>query len=106
MFWFSLFHELGHIVNGNVSRVADYIDAKQGVDSEKEKKADDFARASLLDPSSYEVFLNKGDYSYQSIKDYSISQGVPSYIVIGRLQKDRIIPKDRFNKYKISYSWK
>ena len=43
-FWFSLFHELGHVVNGDVVRAGFIDDAS---DVEKELRADQFARAAL-----------------------------------------------------------
>ena len=43
-FWFSLFHELGHIVNGDVVRAGFIDDAS---DIEKETRADEFAKKAL-----------------------------------------------------------
>ena len=43
-FWFSIFHELGHIVNGDVVRVGFIDDAS---DIEKEERADQFAKTAL-----------------------------------------------------------
>ncbi len=44
-FWFSLFHEIGHIVNGDVGKAARFID--HGCDCEKEAAADAFAEKML-----------------------------------------------------------
>lgn len=105
IFWFSLFHELGHIVNGDVSKVGNFIDAQYTKDIEKETAADLFASSSLLSPKSYERFVRAGSYTYASIKEYAQTQGVPPYVVIGRLQKDRIIPWTWYQKYKPRYKW-
>ena len=44
-FWFSLFHELGHIVNGDVGKTTKFID--DGSDWNKEELADKFAKEKM-----------------------------------------------------------
>lgn len=105
IFWFSLFHELGHIVNGDVAKTGSYVDLQNPDDKRKEKAADEFARHALLEQKSYDHFVEKGEYSYNSIKEYAQTQNVPTYIVIGRLQKDEIIPREKYSKYKPRYKW-
>ena len=105
IFWFSLFHELGHIVNGDVSKAGTFIDAQYSRDEKKETAADLFASRALLKQEKYENFLKRGDYSYASIKAFSQTQDVPPYIVIGRLQKEGIIPWTYYQRYKLRYKW-
>ena len=105
IFWFSLFHELGHIVNGDVSKVGSYIDAEYSKDEKKEDAADSFASCRLLDQKSYERFVRAGSYSYASIKEYAQTQAVPPYVVIGRLQKEERIPWTWHQKHKLRYKW-
>ena len=64
IFWFSLFHEIGHIVNGDISKVGTYIDidAIEENDKAKEDAADMFARNALLDATDYKIFLANGDF--------------------------------------------
>jgi len=56
-FWMSLFHELGHIVNGDVGKNAGYIDS--GEDERKEAAADAFARDMLISRRDYRVFVEQ-----------------------------------------------
>ena len=105
IFWFSLFHELGHIVNGDVSKVGSFIDAQYSKDSQREKAADAFASGVLLEQKSYEQFVEKGTFSYTAIREYAQTQSVPPYVVIGRLQKEEIIPWTWYQKYKLRYKW-
>ena len=104
-FWFSLFHELGHIVNGDITKTGSFIDAQYAKDKKRESAADYFASNSLLEHTSYEHFLERGSFTYTSIQKYAKTQNVPSYVVIGRLQHDGIIPWDRYQKYKLRYKW-
>lgn len=105
IFWFSLFHELGHIVNGDITKGNKFIDGLNSADDERERNADAFARDALLEPKSYSTFLAVQDFSYGSISRYATTQGVKPYIVIGRLQKEGYIPYNRFSRYKVRYKW-
>ena len=51
-FWFSLFHEIGHIVNGDLGKSGPYVDGLKPRPGEKETLADDFARQCLGNVSS------------------------------------------------------
>lgn len=103
IFWFSLFHELGHIVNGDLSHLNSFIDADDG--SDREAAADKFAASKLLDETSYQQFVNNGVFSYSAIERHAKAQGVPPFVVIGRLQKEGQIPWSRFTKNKPRYKW-
>lgn len=105
IFWFSLFHEIGHIVNGDVSKTSGFIDAATIIDEAKEAAADKFAGDALLEPASYGKFVETGDYSIVGIRRYADSQRVAPYVVIGRLQKEERIPYSHFNGYKVRYKW-
>ncbi|MCD8129741.1 MAG: helix-turn-helix domain-containing protein [Lachnospiraceae bacterium] len=103
IFWFSLFHELGHIVNGDIGRSAKFIDS--GMDEEKEKRADLFAGNCLLEPDAYAEFLKEGDFGIKAIRSFAAAQRVMPYIVIGRLQKEGYLEYNRYVEYKLRYKW-
>lgn len=106
IFWFSLFHELGHIVNGDVQRQKDFIDTTESTNADKEQAADEFAKNALLSNESYKAFVQQIDFhSYSAISAYAKTQNVPPYIVIGRLQKEEKIPYTWYSKYKLRYKW-
>lgn len=103
IFWFSLFHELGHIFNGDVAKNLKFID--DGSDRNKEIAADFFATNMLLSPESYDAFIKRGDFSIEAIQKYAASQGVMPYIVIGRLQKERYLDYRTYSNFKLRYKW-
>ena len=105
IFWFSLFHELGHIVNGDITGQGVFIDTDKSPDLMKEVNADRFAAEALISNESYQSFIENNSFSYPDIQSFSQNCGIPSYVVIGRLQKDQHIPWDRFTKYKPRYKW-
>ena len=105
IFWFSLFHEIGHIVNGDISKASGFIDALNNTDMAKENAADKFAGDALLEPQSYTHFVATEDYSIGAIRRYAASQRVAPFVVIGRLQKEKRIPYSWHSEYKVRYKW-
>lgn len=103
IFWFSLFHEIGHIVNGDVGQNLKFLD--DGSNSAQELAADIFAGNMLLSPESYEVFVQRKDFSIEAIYKYAKSQNVMPYIVIGRLQKEKYLDYRTYSDYKLRYKW-
>ena len=101
--WFSLFHELGHIVNGDIGKNAKFIDA--GTDLDKEEAANLFASNALLEPRRYEAFVQNRNFTSDAIKQFSAQQNVPPYILIGRLQKEGHLSYTSYSDYKPRYKW-
>ena len=106
IFWFSLMHELGHIVNGDLARQGYLMDMNDPAAERKEQKADQFASDALLGESDYSRFISEHGYkNIDTIKSFAKSQGVPPFIVIGRLQKEKKIPYSYYSDLKPQYKW-
>lgn len=103
-FWFSLFHEIGHLLNGDLSaRFVDFDTVK----TEMEDKADSFARDALINPDSYRKMLASGNYNDLTyIKEFAEYEGVPYWIVIGRLHSDEWLDWSYFAHETPSFEWK
>lgn len=100
IFWFTFFHEIGHIVNGDVEdKLIDY-ESRRG---EAENRADEFAANVLIDAKEYRSFVERGDYSLPCIEQFCVEHNMPPYILIGRLQKDRHIKYDQYPNEKLKY---
>lgn len=102
-FWFSLFHEVGHLLNGDLgTRFVDF----ESVGSAMEDAADSYARDTLLDPSLYNAFIETGHYhSLDAIKEFATTAGVPHWIVIGRLHKDEYLDWSCLSGEIPAYRW-
>lgn len=101
IFWYSLLHELGHIMNGDAKRNTRFID--DGSDKRKELAADTFANNMLLSHQDYEMFINNNHFEIETIKNFASSQRVIPYVVIKRLQDDNKLNKDSYNEFNIQY---
>lgn len=87
-FWFTLFHEVGHIVNG------DYGISFEKERGDKEDVADRYAADKLIPADKYKEFLSDKVFSEDSIRDFADSIDRDPGIVLGRLQKDGLVRYD------------
>lgn len=102
IFWFTLFHEIAHILHGDIKeRFIDYTFSE----SEEEDLANEFAGDQLLNREKYNAFIERGDFSIHAIKELASSQCVPAFIVIGRLQKEKYIPYSAYANEKKRFVW-
>lgn len=103
-FWFTLFHEIGHIIHG------DYGISFEKESGEKEEIADEYAADSLIDPDEYERFIKDKIFSLGTIKAFADSIDRDPGIVLGRLQNDGLVRYDDCtlqslrHKYKVKVS--
>lgn len=97
IFWFTLFHEISHILNGDTKN--NFVDF-DSVSGETEAKADRMAGEFLIDSKAYQAFLQSEKYkTSHGIEEFAESQKVRDYIVLGRLMKDELIPWKARTKY-------
>ena len=97
IFWFTLFHEIAHILNGDTKQ--EFIDF-DSVSGDMEAKADSMASELLIDSKAYKLFVSSEGYKKSSeIERFAETQNVKGYIVEGRLMKDEIIPWKARPKY-------
>ena len=103
-FWFTLFHEIAHVIYGDYSN--QFIDFLSSI-GESEARADKFACDYLIDSASYNDFLSSNDViSWESIKGLAAENGVQPFIVLGRLQKDGILDWSDYAGKVVKYTWK
>lgn len=103
IFWFTLFHEIGHILNNDFDNTLfDFESSNNDI----ETRADMFASNMLIDEEAYKEFINSGNYkSISKIKSFADSLNIIPSIVIGRLNKE-LNDYSFMSKYKVRYKWK
>ncbi|MGT2960467.1 HigA family addiction module antitoxin [Streptococcus caballi] len=100
IFWFSLFHELGHILNNDF--YSDYSDDE--VYQQKEATADQFAQDLLIPSRDYDRFISEKQFDRASIRHFAEEIGIHPSIVVGRLQREEFISYTQFSDMKINYN--
>jgi HTH-type transcriptional regulator / antitoxin HigA len=89
IFWFSLFHEIGHIYFGH-NKKGTFIDIPD-VNSEIEIEADDFAKNILIPQAEYSSFIASSQFTEQNIEEFAQIIGTNQGIIVGRLMHDKLI---------------
>lgn len=95
-FWFSLFHELGHIVLGHLNQ-------EDGTTGDNEEAANDFASEQLIPKASFEYFVHNGSFSREALIAFARAINIDPGIVVGRLQKEGYIDFSWYNDLKTKY---
>lgn len=101
--WFTIFHEAGHILKHGRREV--FIEG-QGLDGEKEEEANAYARDKLIAPALIRRLLKNGRPTLADIKRFADEIGIAPGIVVGRLQRDKVLPMNTGNNLKVFYRWK
>ena len=87
-FWFTLFHEIGHIANG------DYGISFDDEKGEKEDLADRYAEDCLIPPDEYSTFISNNMFNVLSIKNFAKKIDRDPGLIVGRLLNDRYVSYD------------
>jgi HTH-type transcriptional regulator/antitoxin HigA len=94
-FWFSLMHEIGHIIlNHNTTFIDFFEEGWEASASPQERSANNFAESWLINKSDYSNFIKTSGpkFSKNNIFGFAHSLSIHPGLVIGRLQKDNLIP--------------
>lgn len=90
IFWFTLFHELGHVMQNKKSMT--FIEIEEDELHVLESEADEFALEALLSLESYKDFVKSEDYNNVAlVRNFARNQNIHPGIVVGRLMKDKYI---------------
>ena len=95
-FWFSLFHELAHIILGHINQI-------NGTTEDDEVVADLWAKDILISNNDFEDFINTNCFSDSNIRAFAKIQEIAPGIVVGRLQKEGYIKHSMLNNLKEHY---
>lgn len=103
VFWFSLFHELGHVMlHGKRSVFVEGV-TSASESNEREEEADIFAQKNLIPMPKFEELTKMRFISEDLIVSFAKSVGIAPGIVVGRLQHDGHIALGQFNSFRSKY---
>ena len=90
-FWFTFFHETGHILKHGKKDF--FIEGIEGfdLDVEKEDEANQYAANYLIPARDFQTFVGKGDYSETAIQQFAEQVETHPAIIAGRLCHDHFI---------------
>lgn len=99
-FWFSLFHELGHLLTAG--KGSDVVEEMGGPGSRAEEdSANAFAREALVPQDALDRLVGGGDFGRGIVRSLAAEIGVAPGVVVGRLQRDGLVRKSQLNDLKV-----
>lgn len=90
IFWFTLFHEIGHLVLHG--KKAKFLDFDGSGNDEKEKEADAFAVEKLIPSEAYEMLMRRKSITLAEANEFCNMIDIDFGILIGRLAHENKIP--------------
>jgi Zn-dependent peptidase ImmA (M78 family) len=103
-FWFTFFHEAGHIIQQKRWQVFLETDRKNA--EHEEQEADTFATNTLIKPTHWQHFLAQKSYrTKEEIIEFANQVEIAPGIIIGRLQHEKLLPLDHYNDLKRHLTW-
>jgi HTH-type transcriptional regulator/antitoxin HigA len=96
IFWFSIFHEIGHLLlHGRKAVFVEWADRQA---DGREREADEFAADQLIPKAAYERFVeSSAPITAGRVRTFARQVGIAPGVVVGRLQHDRRIPYSALN---------
>lgn len=91
-FWFSFFHEIGHILlHGKKDIFLEDIEYNEE-QLKKEKQADEFSSDVLLTEKETNIIIEGNDFGTTALKRYAAQFNTHPAIIVGRLQHMNVLP--------------
>lgn len=106
IFWFTLFHEIGHLVLHGKKSILEEDGSDDPEFRRLEEDADGFSRDTLIDPDDYRDFVWRGSFTYASVSTFAQEIGVHSGIVVGRLHYNKYLLPTHLHPLRQQYVWK
>ena len=100
--WFTFFHECAHIL---LHRKKLLFLEGAGMSGIEEEEANELARDTLVPPEIWNAFKD-GPITEAQIRAFAADVGVHPGIVLGRLNKEDLVPWNRLAHLRVRYEWK
>jgi HTH-type transcriptional regulator/antitoxin HigA len=102
VFWFSLFHELAHILLHDKRQI--FLEDGVHETDAKEREADEFACNTLIPKTQYRKFVSSGNFGADAIHAFAQQIEIAPGIVTGRLQHDGYLGYT-VHEFRERYQW-
>lgn len=100
-FWFTVFHELGHLILHNART---FLDADMEELDESEREANEFA-ANLIIPDHKTEEFDRLSPNRNEVIRFSVEADVAPGLTVGQMQHRDMIPKTELNYLKRHWRW-
>jgi Zn-dependent peptidase ImmA (M78 family)/plasmid maintenance system antidote protein VapI len=101
-FWFTFFHEAGHLVLHDCAAL--FIEGENLLSTDEEREADEFSEQ-LLVPAQFQEEMLRLPLNRWTIARFAKKVGISPGIVVGQLQHAGVFPRDKMNRLKKRFDW-
>lgn len=104
IFWFTLFHEVAHLLKHRRERVivdGESVSGDPTIEAEANQWSSDF----LIPPDAWRAFTSDGDFEEGSVAAFASEVGIAPGIVAGRLNKESLAPYSALASLKQRFAW-
>ena len=100
-FWFTFFHEAGHIIRHDKNGY--FVEDDESEKGQEELEADRFAEDLLIPPHLYREMADAMPQTAAEISAWAERLGISPGIVVGRLHHEGLLPKRAFNDIRVTF---
>lgn len=101
-FWWTFFHEAGHIM---LHRGKNFADDQGATGDGPESEADAFAEDILVGRERLRAFLEQKPHSASRVREFASSLNIHPGIIVGMLQHRGVVPYSQLNGLKVKFAW-
>ena len=101
-FWFTVFHELGHLILHPANRL--FVEGKEYEATEEEDEANSYA-AQILIPNTFDAELQAVGKDFKAVMRLARRIGISPGILVGQMQNRGILRHEQLNFLKERYDW-
>ena len=103
-FWFTFFHEAGHLVKHGKKDA--FLEGEAGQEDEKEREADKFALDFLIPPEQYRALLEAKPRHHHEIQFWADSLGIAPGILVGQLHHAGTLSHLLCHDMRVKMTWR
>ncbi|WP_430257236.1 ImmA/IrrE family metallo-endopeptidase [Neorhizobium sp. IRS_2294] len=100
-FWFTLFHEIGHLV---LHHAQTFVDTDGMVSDDREDEANNYARRCIVPADREEEFLSLNADETRVVR-FSVQLKIAPGLIVGQMQKRQMIEPKTLNFLKRRWTW-
>lgn len=102
IFWFTFFHEIGHILLHGKKNIFLENVSYEDSDASKEEEADKFAADIMLSQDAETEIVQNKQFSKHIIEQYAVKFNTHPSVIVGRLHHKGILPYSKGTDFRIS----
>jgi HTH-type transcriptional regulator / antitoxin HigA len=103
VFWFSLFHELGHVLKHSKRSI--FVRGDDFELTAQEHEANAFAADALVAPADFQRLATLPGYTRDTVARFAAEVGVAPGVVVGRLQHEGLLSRAQLNDLRVRLTW-